>query len=316
MEDDDIINLAWEMLDQYRLEEEALGDEKDKEKQQQKASGYNDFYDAYQQTKPECHGCLVRAPFFNDRNGDRVCVNCGMVLETNNIVSVEPKVLLSQYQKVIQASYKHVFHWNERIAQLNCTDPEIPVAQWTKILHVWKLYNDRFVHRLFTKSTVIDLLTLTDKYYKHDRKTSLRRIYTERWISIRFYLTGQRPPSLTMEYISEIEKMFLLVVFNWNELRHAKDCKTPSNKCHKLELGCRKNLPNYNFMHRQFIYHLNATHHDSAKFEWTYELLPYLPTLKTKSRLEELNRRWIEMEETTKIPLYEDVEWEEGFNLT
>jgi hypothetical protein len=240
-----------------------------------------------------------------------VCVGCGLVLADDAYridVSTPAHGQTVSWHKA--SSYKYIFHWNERMAQLNCTDPDIPEAFWVCILRGWTMYGYQWRGGRLNKNRIRKLLELVDSspWCKNHLKKlgpkkaniSLKKKYLERWVTIIYRLTGIRPPPMTSEFIVEMEKRLFMLCYHFQFVRHAEECDGNGWKCHH-KYACRHNLPNYNFMMRQFI--LDIYHSDKVKWAWIKKYLRYLPTLKTESRKRKLIEIWNKLTPYTNMPL-------------
>lgn len=355
--------------------------------------------DAYR----KCPECGWRDIIHAERDGDFVCRMCGLCI-ASAISDKEPPAHWRvrdvaestgdcsmdidhkgpdytyvssglRYSEVKGSTYKAVFHWHERIAQLNCEDPDLPRDLldeagriYSRILEyleedtkIWRPRSqlppghpeylspaEEAQWKLLPLDRVAQLLdqvkgTVRDKYKKvkrrryhpmrgsdcpyiyeskrqrdfwpcnhvssnkrkHCRCKSVRKVYLERWVRIRYELTGQRPRPMPYDLIQELEIRFLRVVRSWNYVRHHPDC--PGNwgiPCHKKKkYKCRHNLPNYGFMFLQFFQDILAKDKE-GKFEYVKEYFPYIKTLETPTRMNHLKQKWRELEQYTGLPLY------------
>lgn len=280
----------------------------------------------------ECAEC--RSTFFVDtREGDMVCENCGNVagrcdegfntcidsIDFNrcgdaNIVKNRLVEILgpSEYAKEEYPkgwTYKALFHGAERIAQLDCSDPEIPASVMASIKAIYKKHYNPWDY--IGRKEVGDILEHVEwpedqiQNKKGARRTkSVRKVYLERWIRIRYELTGQRPTPIPEEFKEAFKELFCRVVRGWCIVRHGSNCPARiSGQCHApRQNGCRHNLPNYNFIFQQLISHL--IDQDPIKNGFADMYLDYFPTLTTPKRRSALERYWKELFTYTKIPLY------------
>lgn len=242
----------------------------------------------YESQRPTCPTCQ-RGSVTSTRDGCVVCVCCGTVLDSRVLEQVRTKFWETCTRK--SSDYRPVFHWHERLAQLNCLDPDLPMEVEDAIDAVWQEKRQFFSEQL-TQFEVKSLLDLVTVWLKDNRNIEIdvRKKYQERWIRIRFELTGQRPPPLTVDVITYLEHQFLTVVSVFQRLLRGD------------EDFCRHNLPNYNFMFQQFFRHLMAT--KPEEFGWVEQYLWYLPTLRTRSRIQHLEAMWIKLRPFTFLPVY------------
>jgi len=280
----------------------------------------------------ECAEC--RSSYFVEtRDGDQVCESCGNVagrsdegfntcidsIDFNRCGDVNfSKIKLIQvwgpkkYRKQENPkgwTYKALFHGAERIAQLDCSDPEIPATVMASIRAVYR--QNYKPGQYIGRKEVGDILEhvswpedqLKNKKGK-ERTKSVRKVYLERWIRIRYELTGLRPEPVPEEFKEAFKQLFCAVVRGWCIVRHGLNCPARrSSMCYApRQNGCRHNLPNYNFIFQQLISHL--IDQDPIKNGFADMYLDYFPTLTTPKRRSALERYWKELFQYTKIPLY------------
>lgn len=159
--------------------------------------------------------------------------------------------------------YKHIFHFNERIANLNCQDPAIPddLFRLVKNAHrnrlrrrdpprVWYGYVREILRAVRVPPD------LQEKYrgrrYKKLPLTNMEKKFSERWITIRYRLTGRRPVPLEPRDIRALQLLFLGLLAPFNYIRHEDGCKK-NGKCHKTH-GCAYKLPPYNFIIKELMF--------------------------------------------------------------
>lgn len=240
MLEDDELQLIWNQADQFR--DETLG--------------------VIMATKSSC--CPVCfsnvAPVVSTRDGDSVCSACGIVVDHGRIDVVFDDFKRSSCNYV---GYKHIFHFNERVANLACDDPRIPDDLFAL---VEVAYRDRCstggseqlwyesVREVLRSVKVPD--PLQEKYrgkrYKKLPMTDMEQKFSERWLTIRYRLTGSRPPSITCSARRGIQLLFLGILAPFNYIRHRDECDK-RHKCHK-KFGCAYKLPPYNFIMKELFF--------------------------------------------------------------
>lgn len=209
---------------------------------------------------------------------------------------VEEEDLEEEEKEALETTYRRIFHFNERLTQLNLCEPGIP-------LELFNLIVQRYYSRLQAKeepTPLPDELTKDDvkrlcneievpedlqeryrsKKFKKNAHTDMRR-YAEKWMSIRARLGGYRPPKLEEGQVKEIRDLFCEAEGAFKKIRHKPECKGEKD-CHKGEAACRHNFLNYNYVILQLLKRMGV--HE------TY--LPWFPQLKTKDKLENLNHYW------------------------
>jgi len=277
----------------------------------------------------DCTGCggdrLLAA------NGQLVCTECGVcqpdykhIIITSNLYNKRGDGTDFTRERRESARYDPAFHLNERLRQLNCTDPFPAAGYWKNMQLAFSTLSTGQPPVLengpgnLTKEDVAVVLDHASRYSpsKHClRPDKTKKVYMERWISIRYALTGQRPPPLTLRFIEEICIRFLSVVKHWEKVRHSKLCinsrprsmtrdQEKAEMCHK-KYGCRNNLPNFNWMMRQFIYDIleHPSHPSLLQFREILDF-PYIDSMKTRGRVEILEEYWRRLYPYTKLPLY------------
>lgn len=253
--------------------------------------------------------------FVVTRDGDEVCTVCGEVKkdrlqQLENLYNNRPRPNTLQAARAV---YQAAFHLHERIAQLCLKDPPIPKEYWIYIETAWNTCRRGAYSEQFTRSEVGRLLRSITGDLIEDVEPGLfiYRKFHERWISIRFILSGGRlrPPKISAKVLWDIEIRFMTVLHHWNTVRHSEECDKLHGKhkvrtdCHQ-SLGCRHNLPNYNFMLRQFL--LDIAYRRPCEKYMVQELLGYLKKVKTSQRKTRLQQFWLRLCPLTNIPLYKD----------
>lgn len=212
-------------------------------------------------------------------------------------------------------TYQAIFHYNERIAQLDCYDPDIPteIMQQIRMVHRKNCAANReYIKQPFTRAFIEDQILAhvtwpeSLQYTKHGRprqKTPLQT-FSERWIRIRYELTNMRPPLMTAEFRTAIQGLFRIVALAWPIVNHDHFCtfRTTGKCSHSKMLICRHNLPNFNWITQQLIVHLGLR---SKDFQYADAYIDYLPAIDTPRRLEFLKIFWDRLFFHTQIPYYE-----------
>jgi hypothetical protein len=283
----------------------------------------------------KCPECKNNRYFIETRDNDVVCQVCGFVIgdgegeycrsidgidydRCSDAHSIQNKLVEilgpSKYAKFEYPrgwTYKALFHGSERIAQLDCIDPEIP-ASVMEIIRTGYRNSKYYKHDVGRKeiSEILEPLTWpADQVFnknKRRRVKSVRKVFLERWIRIRYELTGNRPPSMCDAFKQRFKELFCLVVSKWVRIRHGPLCPARTSdmaKCvNPRQNGCRHNLPNYNWIFQQLICHM--IEEDPMKYGYGDAYLDYIPTLQTPKRRSKLEYYWKELQPHTKIPLY------------
>jgi hypothetical protein len=120
--------------------------------------------------------------------------------------------------------------------------------------------------------------------------TSMKK-FTEKWLTIKNKLGGGVPPTLHPNDVEQLQRDFVALLKPYNIYRHNPGCPG-GKKCHKSPAKCRHNLPNYNYL----IFQLLRRRGKADIFR------PYLPQLKTDSKIKALDRLCVKM--------WEYLQWE------
>ncbi|MEM3062191.1 MAG: hypothetical protein QW303_01405 [Nitrososphaerota archaeon] len=292
----------------------------------------------------QCYNCASFDIQEIESEGQYVCRNCGVVLQelcgAGMATNYRPSHndfhrsmdLVRLYQTAHHIvppdftfirpkgwTYQAIFHFNERLAQLDCTDPAIPKSVMDRIYtqnirYMAKcletntpiIYNREVIAReILGPLTWPEDLKLTKK--GRPRSKTVAQTFLERWIRIRYELDGKRPPIMTIEFKKEIQSLFRLVAVAWPFCRHDEQCDayrfwTECTADGKVVV-CRHNLLNYNFIFQQLIAHM--MHQNPQKYAFADGYLDYLPTLETPKRLEKLVYFWgTKLKKRTGLPYY------------
>lgn len=192
------------------------------------------------------------------RDGDLVCGVCGWVCDSGLCAVTYDD---SQRTHRTYYGYNAVFHLNERVANLNCTDPRLPDDLFALVAEVharWGFAADGSLwHSHIGK--ILGLVEvphrLQEKYrgkrYTCAPLTDMRKKFHERWITLRYRLTGDRPPPLSYSLIKGMRDRLVAFLVPWGYLRHGPDCDG-GMKCHK-RASCRFKLPDNAFLMWLFL---------------------------------------------------------------
>lgn len=194
---------------------------------------------------PAC-GCLLHP--VQTRDGDSVCFACGWVLDSGLAAFTFDDVGRTHRTYF---GYNPLFHLNERIANLNCSDPHLPddLFALVNVAHscgdfptdgsLWHGHIGKILRSIIVPPE------LQEKYrgrrYTCSALTDMCRKFHERWITLRFRLTGIRPPRLDPHVIKGLQQRLIGFISPWNKLRHTGECKG-GLRCHK-RYKCRFKLP-------------------------------------------------------------------------
>jgi hypothetical protein len=257
-----------------------------------------------------CRNCLnvCYSPVLT-RDGDAVCINCGLVLEQKLVgFSAKDGECSSKSPYV---GYKHIFHFNEKIANLNRSDPRLP-ADLLSLVQVaaraqgfgpgrdmW--YGD--VRAVLRSIVVPD--DLQEKYrskrYKFNPLTDMEAKFAERWITLRWQLTGKCPPYLDGRVIQTMQVYFQGILIPFRYSRHKPNCDG-RYKCHK-EFGCNYKFPPYNFIIKELLFIICGR-------EVLDTYAPYLLHTHSQQSLQKIHALWDKIAHYNRWPRsYVDNEW-------
>lgn len=234
-----------------------------------------------------------------------VCRTCGLVLDQGVCDYSEQRPRGQARAKSVYAlvrpklfgTYKALFHFNERMRQLCLQEPTIPSKLWRLIEVEFdfgdfeRTYPD--AERL-TKEDVAKIcgsITVPERYqekfgskkFLQKPLTSMKK-FTEKWLTIKNKLGGGAPPTLHPNDVEQMQRDFVALLRPYNIYRHNPGCPG-GPKCHKSPAKCRHNLPNYNYLILQLLRRRGKA-----------ELFrPYLPQLKTDSKIKALDRLCVKM---------------------
>lgn len=190
---------------------------------------------------------------FEVNNGLRVCRSCGELEYIISEVS-KPSYKDNNTDKVYSFSYKKINHWNEWINQIQGKE-------------ITKIPDDVFeqLRREITKERITNSKHITQKRVRGYLKKLKLNKYYEHVPYITLQLGGERPPQIPPKIEATLRKMFI-------------EISAPFIKyCPKD----RRNFPRYTYI----LY-------KCCELIGYDELLPYLPLLKTRQRLNEMDKIW------------------------
>lgn len=214
-----------------------------------------------------CGGYLVH----DYVNGDVICSECGFcqidtILEARE--EYEGFDRNENYKLVMKNTYKVAHHVNEKLSQLRCLDTplteeqEFFIRQYTAPPQVWA----NIIHPTDAKDTIRKVIHQIRKDPVGKKHFFPR--HQEKWILIRFLLTGLKP-TIPDNFVTRVQDSF-------DQIEHAlRNFEKASNK--------KTSFLNYNFVFRCII----QKYYDE---DVQKELFPYFPLLKGKDKLKNLKR--------------------------
>lgn len=269
-----------------------------------------------------CRYCFGYNLLVDQERGQLVCSDCAACQPdywSDTVRDNKSQILCSFKASRMSAAYDSLFHFNERLRQLNKTDPFPPACYWKVIKASWISHTRsgllKHGQRL-SKTDVASILQVASEISPTNSCKDphrIKQLYMERWVSIAWKLTHRGPPNLSTLFMTELTTMFLLVSYNWEKVRHGKGCtnrpiftsdQDKKEKC-KRQFGCRHNLPNFNWMMNQFVNRIIARPKDRSLLQYSILITQnYIPVMKTEARIEVLERYWKLLYQYTRIPLY------------
>lgn len=261
----------------------------------------------------KCGGFLVCT-----RDDVCVCSLCGYVQSSNNTFinndsyGFSGAELLERWLEAeAKTTYQRIFHFNERLSQLNHCEPAMPLELFNLLVQrYYKKYMQGAVPLPdeLTKEDIMALCKetkvpaqLQEKYksqkFKKKPHTDLKR-YAEKWISLRMLLGGNVPEPLSESEKERLRCRFLEAEKAFNRIRHHPACRNlgaATGNCHTdPNLRCRHNFPNFNYIMVQLMV-----------LEGIAErYMVWLPQLKTKSKIEDLNHLWSKICKQNRWPFF------------
>lgn len=218
--------------------------------------------------------------------GFMVCSQCGQCLD--NVVYSEtipyqhrnpesPGVGYSTDSstpcKVVGDRYRSEFHFNERIRQLCCEDPQIPLEPLREIRAEYEIGKYPKRHKL-RRYHVFRICKATEWYDGNLGRVRSCGIYCERWKTLLRELKGTSPKAPYGELVRYLVHMFKHLRVPWAYFREM----LPASKT-KKKTKTRHNSMNFNYTFRKIL--------ESRDI---YEFHDDFPTLKTPSKLHALDR--------------------------
>lgn len=231
---------------------------------------------------------------------DAVCTECGLVIDAGvcdysaevdeGFARGKPQYILGATKRV-WGTYRAIFHFNERLAQLCLAEPTIPAELWELIEMEFDFGDFERTYPKAPNLTKADVAKicgsinvpddLQEKFrsqkFKKNPLNNMKR-FTEKWLTIRRKLGAEAPPPLHPNDVEALQRDFVAILKPFNIFRHNENCPG-GPKCHKSVAKCRHNLPNYNYIMFQLLRRRGKA--DAYRF--------YLPQLRTGSKIKSLD---------------------------
>lgn len=208
-----------------------------------------------------CPHCASGEPLVATRDADEVCLDCGVVVRSR--MARFSFADLERTHRSAYIGYKHVFHFNERLANLDCADPCIPEDVFALVELAFERRRDLprgadmgYADVRSLLRSVIVPADIGEKYrgkrYKMLPLTNLCDKFSERWLTIRYRLTGHRPPPLARDLKQRLQMYFCGILAPFGKIRHKPECDAGLG-CHK-RFGCEYKLPPYAFIMKELLF--------------------------------------------------------------
>lgn len=230
--------------------------------------GHDDICDFFQEGDTVCRGCgyVFTVPIYRE-----LVPLCWGSLNSDSSMDV-----LASSTRLLGTTYNPGFHLNEQLALLQMSGPSIP----RYAMEIIQLYlqdaikqqgrpPDKGMAQAVCRSIDADRLcgklNLDESRIK-DVNVPFAQKYSERWISIIFACTGERPAEFPIWIKSSVQTIFSRLMPAWNHAKHLLPGSKPGQE--------RRQLPNYICM----IYMIMLTEDP----EYAENLEKYLPRLSVK----------------------------------
>lgn len=211
---------------------------------------------------PSCHDCGSANIEWDDRSSELVCGDCGLVAErvfdlTEQVTgggrwragpAPPPTLGRCNSRKHVQhgsSPYNALFYFNERMSQYNLDSPRIPDEDWYRLEEAY--YHRHGGDRTLARDVSERPRLCKQAVYALCRSVGLTK-YADRWLAIRYELTGERPPLLSADVVGKMRlyfKSYLRVYY----------AHRPKNRKHRLS---------YNFVIAKLLHTVLPEHEATA----------------------------------------------------
>jgi hypothetical protein len=184
--------------------------------------------------------CL-RDEFVSTESDSCVCTFCGLVY--GDAIHCE----ISGNNRFYGDTYRHIFHWNERMALFIMVDPAIPDDLFDLVAdeyHEQRHFGTIPPAEECTYEHIGSLLKsievppdLQEEYrskkYSKLPFTNMAKKYWEKWLTIKWRLSGIKPHDADFSVVLKLKQFFMGFLHGWLKIN---------------DFDKRHNLPNYNLM--------------------------------------------------------------------
>lgn len=204
-----------------------------------------------------CKRCLSNR-LGDNLSGDFVCFDCGLVQGQSDFQD-QP-----EFAYFREKTYKRIFYFNERCSRWMCNEPKIDPDAWRLIYTSAKgFFTGRRVD-IITREDVNEILRSVEITPEMARKMKSEKFkctlmtkkrfydkYSEKWKTIAWKLTGQRPVFPSKELVDKMKHLFLACQKPFSMFRHEAGCDGRHRCDHWFQ--CWHNFINYDFVFRKLL---------------------------------------------------------------
>lgn len=204
-----------------------------------------------------CKRCLSNR-LGDNLAGDFVCFDCGLVRGQSDFQD-QP-----EFAYFREKTYKRIFYFNERCSRWMCNEPKIDADAWRLIYTSAKAFLSRRRGDTITREDVNEILRLVEITPEMARKMKSEKFkctlmtkkrfydkYSEKWKTIAWKLTGQRPVFPSKELVDKMKHLFLACQKPFSIYRHESGCDGRHRCDHWFQ--CWHNFINYDFVFRKLL---------------------------------------------------------------
>jgi len=204
-----------------------------------------------------CKRCLSNR-LGDNLSGDFVCFDCGLV---QGLADFQDQPEFAYYR---EKTYKRIFYFNERCSRWMCNEPKIDPDAWRLIYTSAKTFLEGRRGGTITREDVNEILRLVEITPETARKMKSEKFkctlmtkkrfydkYSEKWKTIAWKLTGQRPVFPSKELVDKMKHLFLACQKPFSIYRHESGCDGRHRCDHWFQ--CWHNFINYDFVFRKLL---------------------------------------------------------------
>ncbi len=209
--------------------------------------------------QPKCKNC--ESYQIIEDNGEFVCRSCGRVHSCCYDFDTSLLRLGNDSN-----GYKRCFYFNERCSRWACVEPEIHDDIW-EVIHEEALNEERYgkitanncnralIAKILRNVKITKELSVKHKSTKFKRQLLTKKRfydkYFEKWKTIRWKLTGQKPLLPSNQLVRKVKELFAAAQEPFERHRHHQKCDGRPNCCRYFK--CWHNFINYDYTIRTFL---------------------------------------------------------------